>query len=43
MKEIKKELLEPIVKQRSEEFELIEKHDCVLTLQDILECVKQYE
>ena len=43
VEEIKKELLESIVKERSEELELIKKHDCVLTLQDVLECVKQYE
>ena len=40
VKEIKKELLESIVKERLEDLDLINKAD-VLTLQDALECVKQ--
>ena len=43
MQEIKKELLESIAKERSEDAELINKPDNVLTLHDALECVKQYE
>ena len=43
VEEIKKELLESIVKERSEDVELINKPDNVLALQDALECVKQYE
>ena len=42
-KELKKELLALIVKERSKDLELIIKPDNVLTLQDALECVKQYE
>ena len=40
--EFKKELLESIVEESLEDAELINKPD-VLTLQDALECVKQYE
>ena len=43
VEEIKKELLESIAKERSEDVELINKPDNVLALQDALECVKQYE
>ena len=42
MEEIKKELLESIIKERLEELELINKADNDLTFQDALECVKQY-
>ena len=42
MEEIKKELLESIIKERLEELELIRKADNGLTFQDALECVKQY-
>ena len=43
MEEIKKELLELIIKEKLEDIELINKADNNLTLQDALECVKQYE
>ena len=43
MEEIKEELLQSIVKDRSEDLELINKSDKVLTLQDALEFAKQYK
>ena len=43
MEETKKELLESIVKERSEDPELINKADNYLAFQDALECIKQYE
>ena len=43
MKEIKKKILELIVKEILEDLELINKAGNGLTLQDVLECVKQYE
>ena len=43
MEEIKKELLQSILQERLEDLELINKANNVLTLQDALECVKQYE
>ena len=43
VEEIKKELLELIIKEKLEDLELINKADNNLTLQDALECVKQYE
>ena len=43
VKEITKELLESIVNQRLEDLELINKADNGLTLQEALQCLKQYE
>ena len=43
MEETKKELLESIVKERSEDPELINKADNYLAFQDALEWIKQYE
>ena len=43
MEKIKKELLESIVNEKLEEFELIKKAGNAFTLQDALEGVKQYE
>ena len=43
MEEIKKELLESIINEKLEEFELIKKAGNAFTLQDALEGVKQYE